>query len=65
MQDQKDYGSIHFQGHRNNPSWVFCPECHKRLFEVIETGGFVIEIKCRNCKKLVRLKKGEYVGNLT
>lgn len=58
--------SVHFQGYRNNPKWVFCPNphCHKRLFEIIESNGFVIEIKCRNCKKLVRIEKGEYARDL-
>jgi len=40
-----------------NNGWKFCPNCSKRLFEVLASGNFVIEIKCRSCKKVIQIKE--------
>lgn len=41
----------------DNRNWKFCPNCHKRLLEVIKGKGYIIEIKCRSCKKLIQIKE--------
>lgn len=47
-------------------NWKFCPYCNKRLFEVLESKGFIIEIKCRSCKKVVTIEeRSEYAGGLS
>ena len=49
-----------------NHNWKFCPYCNKRLFEVVESKGFVIEIKCRRCKKVVTIEdRSGNVGDLS
>ncbi|PXV62370.1 hypothetical protein CLV62_12058 [Dysgonomonas alginatilytica] len=41
----------------HSTNWKFCPNCRKRLFEVIQSDGFTIEIKCRCCKKIVSIEQ--------
>ncbi|NDV68603.1 hypothetical protein D0T66_06785 [Dysgonomonas sp. 25] len=38
-------------------NWVVCPQCEKRLFEVLKGKDFAIEIKCRSCKRVVLIEQ--------
>lgn len=40
-----------------NRNWIFCPNCARRLFEVIKGKGFIIEIKCHSCRKLIKIEQ--------
>lgn len=34
---------------------VYCPVCHKRLFDIEWEGRTVISIKCPHCKQVVKI----------
>ncbi len=55
---QVQTGSYNYSySYTENRNWKFCPNCQKRLFEVLEGKNFILEIKCRSCKKLIQIKE--------
>lgn len=35
---------------------VYCPICHRRLFDVDQDGKAEIEIKCPHCKQVIKIE---------
>lgn len=46
---------------KNINNIVYCPNCNKRLFDILKTSDCFIEIKCPKCKNIVRIKLSENI----
>ena len=40
---------------------VKCPHCKQRLFDLEADGGAVVDIKCPQCKKVIKIEKSAKV----
>lgn len=55
MPKQAQSTNCYIYQYPDSENWKFCPNCNKRLFEVLNGKNFTIEIKCRSCKKLIQI----------